>query len=212
MKTGVFGSGTVGQVISARLAELGHNVMVGTRDPGKLSDWLAAHNDIKVGSFEQAAAHGEVLFNATSGIGSLNALTMAGAANLDGKVLVDISNPLDFSKGFPPSLAVSNTDSLAEQIQQAFPTVKVVKTLNTVTAQIMVYPQKVGGGDHQVFISGNDVGAKAQVTEILKSFGWDHILDLGDITTARGTEMYLALWVRLYGAMQDGMFNIKIVK
>lgn len=137
---------------------------------------------------------------------------MAGESNLDRKVLVDISNPLDFSNGMPPSLLVSNTDSLGEQLQRAFPSVKVVKTLNTVHANIMVYPQQVANGEHHVFISGNDAQAKAQVTEILKSFGWLHILDLGDITTARGTEMYLPIWLRMWGALGTGMFNIKIMK
>jgi predicted dinucleotide-binding enzyme len=212
MKTGVFGSGMVGQAISARLAELKHDVMIGTRNPDKLSEWQAAHKNIKIGTFAEVAAHGEMIFNATLGIGSLNALTMAGESNLNGKVLIDISNPLDFSQGFPPSLTVSNTDSLAEQIQRTFPSVKVVKTLNTMTAQIMVYPRKVARGNHQVFLSGNDADAKEQVCNILKSFGWIHILDLGDITTARGVEMYLPLWVRMFGAMNNGMFNIKIAK
>ena len=212
MKYGVLGSGMVGQAISARLVELGQDVMVGTRDITKLTEWHAANPGIKIGSFEQAAAHGELLFNATSGGGSINALTMAGESNLNGKILIDIANPLDFSQGFPPSLTISNTDSLGEQIQKTFPALKVVKTLNTMTARIMVYPREVADGDHQIFVSGNDAQAKAQVIELLQSFGWSSILDLGNITTARGTEMYLALWVRMYGAMQNGMFNIKIAK
>ena len=212
MKMGILGSGMVGQAISARLTELGHDAMIGTRDPNKLIDWHASNQNVKIGSFSETAAHAEVVFNATSGVGSLDALKMAGEANLNQKILVDISNPLDFSKGFPPSLTVSNTDSLAEQIQRAFPSAKVVKTLNTVTARIMVHPREVADGDHQVFISGNDADAKAQVSELLKSFGWIHIMDLGDLTTARGTEMYLPLWVRMYGAMNNGMFNIKIMK
>jgi len=212
MKAGVLGSGMVGQAISARLAELGHDVMIGTRDPNKLNEWHSAHQDIKIGSFAGAAAHGEIIFNATNGAGSLEALRMAGESNLNGKVLVDISEPLDFSNGMPPSLFVSNTDSLGEQIQRAFPNVRVVKTLNTITANVMVYPQRIANGDHQVFISGNDAGAKAQVVDILKSFGWLHILDLGDLTTARATEMYIAIWLRLWGAVGTGMFNIKIMK
>lgn len=212
MKAGVLGSGMVGQAISARLAELGHNVMIGTRDTNKLKEWHASHQDVKIGSFAGAAAHGEIIFNATNGAGSIEALRMAGESNLNGKVLVDISAPLDFSNGMPPSLFVSNTDSLGEQIQRAFPNVRVVKTLNTITANVMVYPQRIANGDHQVFISGNDAGAKAQVVDILKSFGWLHILDLGDLTTARATEMYIAIWLRLWDALGTGMFNIKIMK
>jgi len=212
MKTGILGSGMVGQALSARLAELGHEVMIGTRDANKLKAWQADNQNVKIGSFAETAAHGEMIMNATSGAGSLDALKLAGAANLNGKILVDVANPLDFSKGFPPFLSLSNTDSLAEQIQLAYPASRVVKTLNTVTARIMVYPREVAGGDHHVFVSGNDADAKAAVGSLLKSFGWIHILDLGDITSARGAEMYLPLWVRLYGAMDDGMFNIKIMK
>lgn len=212
MKAGVLGSGMVGQALSVRLAELGHDVMIGTRDPNKLKEWQVSHQDVKIGSFAGMAGHGEIIFNATNGAASLDVLQMAGESNLNGKVLVDISNPLDFSRGMPPSLLVSNTDSLSEQIQRAFPNVKVVKTLNTITANIMVHPQHVANGDHHVFVSGNDAQAKAQVVDILKSFGWIHILDLGDITSARGMEMYLPIWLRLWGALGTGMFNIKIMK
>ena len=212
MKAGVLGSGMVGQAISARLAELEHDVMIGTRAPNKLSEWQASHKDVKIGSFAETAGHGEIIFNATNGAAALDVLNMVGESNLSGKVLVDISNPLDFSKGMPPSLLVSNTDSLGEQIQRAFPQVKVVKTLNTVTANIMVYPRQVANGDHHIFVNGNDAQAKRQVTDILKSFGWIHILDLGDITAARGTEMYLPIWLRLWGALGTGMFNVKIMK
>ena len=136
----------------------------------------------------------------------------AGAANLDGKVLVDISNPLDFSKGMPPSLLVCNTDSLGEQVQRAFPGAKVVKTLNTVNAELMVDASKVKG-EHTLFMAGNDAGAKNQVRQVLTEwFGWKDVLDLGDITMARGTEMYLPLWVRMYGALQTPHFNIKVVR
>jgi 8-hydroxy-5-deazaflavin:NADPH oxidoreductase len=212
MKTGVLGSGMVGQAISERLEELGHDVMIGTRDSNKLSGWHASHEDVKVGSFSEAAAHGELVFNATNGSSTLVALNMAGESNLNGKVLVDISNPLDFSKGMPPSLLVTNTDSLGERIQRVFPQAKVVKALNTVTAPLMVNPQRVAGGDHHLFICGDDQTAKEKVTEILKSFGWIHIIDLGDITNARATEGVLPLWVRLYGKFGTAMFNFKIVQ
>lgn len=212
MKMGILGSGIVGQVISARLAELGHDVMIGTRTAAKLQEWQSINLKVSIGSFAQTAAHGEMIFNATLGTASLDVLRMAGASNLNGKILVDISNPLDFSNGFPPSLTVSGTDSLAEQIQRAIPFAKVVKTLNTVTAQIMVYPRAVAEGEHHVFVSADDADAKAQVVEVLKSFGWIHIFDLGDLSTARGTEAYLLLWTRMYAALQNGMINVKIVK
>lgn len=213
MNYGVFGTGMVGLSIANRLAELGHEVMIGTREPSQSADKLQSKNTtVKVGTFAEAAAFGEVLFNATNGTGSLQALQLAGEENLNGKVLVDISNPLDFSKGMPPSLFISNTDSLGEQIQRTFPNVKVVKSLNMVTAAIMVNPRSVADGEHHVFVSGNDAGAKETVTGLLKEFGWVHILDLGDITTARGTEMYLPIWLRMWGALGTGMFNVKVMQ
>lgn len=213
MKYGVFGTGMVGLAIANRLAELGHQVMIGTREPSKSEDKLKSKNvAVTVGTFSESATFGDVLFNATNGAGSLEALKLAGEANLNGKVLMDISNPLDFSTGMPPSLFVSNTDSLGEQIQRTFPNLKVVKTLNTVTAAIMVNPRGVADGEHHVFISGNDQGAKETVTGILKEFGWIYILDLGDITTARGTEMYLPIWLRMWGALGTGMFNVKVMQ
>ena len=212
MKMGVLGSGMVAQALSARLAELGHDVVIGTRDAEKLRGWQSSNQRVKIASFAQTAAHGEMVFNATNGAGSLQALAMAGAENLNGKILIDVSNPLDFSNGFPPSLFVCGTDSLAEQIQRTFPYTKVVKTLNTITARVMVYPQEVADGDHHVFISGNDSDAKLQVIDLLRAFGWINIFDLGDLTTARGAEAYMLLWVRLFGSMNTGMINIKIMK
>ena len=226
MKFGVFGTGTVGRVIGARLAELGHEVTIGTRDTEALlartepdamgnepfAAWRPKHPDIGLGSFADAAAAGELLVNATNGAGSLEALRAAGEGSLDGKVLIDIANPLDVSGGMPPSLFVSNTDSLGEQIQRAFPGVRVVKTLNTMNALVMADPSLVAGGEHTVLVSGNDEQAKAQVTEILRSFGWKDVIDLGDITTARGTEMYLPLWIRLWGALGTGTFNVSVAR
>jgi len=212
MKMGVLGSEMVAQALSARLAELGHDVVIGTQGIEKLKGWQSSNQRVKIGSFAETAAHGEMVFNATNGVASLQALAMAEPENLTGKILVDVSNPLDFSNGFPPSLTVCGTDSLAEQIQRALPHTKVVKTLNTVTARIMVYPQEVAGGDHHIFISANDADAKAQVTDLLRAFGWINIFDLGDLSTARGTEAYMLLWVRLFGAMNTGMINVKIMK
>lgn len=213
MKIGIIGSGTVGKTLGARLAELGNSVVVGTRDAAKLAEWAAKTGpNAKVGSVAEAAAHGELVLNATAGTGSLSALQAAGAERLSGKILVDISNPLDFSKGFPPSLFLPSTESLGEKIQAALPGVRVVKALNTVSSVVMIDPGKVGGGDHHLLLCGNDAPAKQRVQELLKQwFGWKHFIDLGDISMARGMEMYLSLWVRLYGVMKTPSFNIRIV-
>jgi 8-hydroxy-5-deazaflavin:NADPH oxidoreductase len=201
MKIAVFGTGMVGQTLSAKLVELGHEVMIGTRDTAK----TLARSD--------KDAYGNPPFSATSGAGALEALKLAHEENLNGKILIDTSNPLDFSQGMPPSLLVSNTDSLGEQIQRAFPEVKVVKTLNTVNAHLMVNPAQLAGGAHTVFVSGNDKAAKLQVTDLLKTgFGWQDVIDLGDISTARGTEMFLPLWTRLWGALQTPIFSVKVVR
>ena len=226
MKIGVIGTGSVGRTMAARLAELGHSVTIGTRDPAAttartdpdamgnppFASWHADHPDVILATFEQAAEFGEIVLNATGGSGSLAALTAAGADNLRGKVLIDISNPLDFSQGFPPFLSVDNTDSLGEQIQRAFPDVRVVKSLNTMAAPLMAQPKRLAGGDHSVFVSGNDADAKASVITLLESLGHTDVIDLGDITTARGSEMVLPIWVRLMSALGTPIFNFKIVR
>ena len=214
MKIAVLGTGVVGNTIGTKLIQLGHQVKMGSRASKneKAIAWVkTAGSNASEGSFADAAAFGEIIFNCTSGQGSLDALKAAGDANLNDKILIDISNPLDFSKGMPPSLSIVNTDSLGESIQRTFPKVKVVKTLNTMTCYIMVDPSLVPG-DHNVFVSGNDEEAKDKVKEILKSFGWkaNNILDMGDITTARGTEQLLPIWIRLWGKLQNPMFNFNI--
>jgi predicted dinucleotide-binding enzyme len=216
MKIAVLGTGNVGDTIGSKLIEVGHSVMMGSRtaDNEKAKAFVAKHNgNASAGTFSDAAAFGEIIFNCTAGVGSLEALKMAGEKNLNGKIIVDVSNPLDFSKGMPPSLTICNTNSLGEEIQNAFPQAKVVKALNTMWCGIMVNPAMINGSDHSTFVSGNDAEAKEKVKEILKSFGWleKNILDLGDITKARGTEMYLPLWLSIYGATKNGAFNIKIV-
>ncbi|WP_224240573.1 NADPH-dependent F420 reductase [Hyalangium gracile] len=215
MKIGILGTGMVGVALGNKLVALGHEVKMGSRTATneKASAWVkGAGAKASQGTFADAAGFGELVFNCTSGTGSLEALKAA-SASLKGKTLIDISNPLDFSKGMPPTLFAGNTDSLGELAQAALPETKVVKTLNTVTASIMVDPGKVGGGDHQLFICGNDAAAKATVGEFLKTqFGWKHILDLGDITQSRGTESYLPLWIRLFGTLKTAEFNIKIVR
>ena len=225
MKFAVLGTGTVGQALAGRLLELGHDVVIGTRDPEAtrrrsesdamgnppISAWLEAHPAVGLATFADAAAGSEILVNATSGPGAIPALESAGADHLAGKVIIDIANPLDFSAGFPPTLFVKDTDSLGEQIQRAFPQARVVKTLNTLTASLMVNPHDLGA-DSSVFVSGNDETAKATVTELLESFGHTDVIDLGDITTARGTEMLLPVWLRLMGALGTATFNFKIVR
>ncbi|HEX6870489.1 MAG TPA: NAD(P)-binding domain-containing protein [Micromonosporaceae bacterium] len=226
MNIAVLGTGMVGQALAARLAELGHQVAVGTRDvaatlaraePDGMGnppyrDWAAAHPDIALRPLAEAAAGAELIVNATAGNASIAALTGAGAEHLAGKILLDLANPLDFSRGFPPTLFVKDTDSLGEQIQAAFPELKVVKALNTLTAALMVRPDQLAGGDHSVFVSGDDAVAKKTVVDLLTSFGHTDIIDLGDISTARGTEMMLPIWLRLMGTLNTAMFNVKVVR
>ena len=199
MRIGVMGTGMVGRAISGKLAELGHDVRVGSRTAG----------DDAV-TFADAAAHGELIFNCTNGAASLDALTAAGADNLDGKVLVDVANALDFSGG-GPALFTTSTESLGERIQAAFPAARVVKSLNTINCNLMVDAASVPG-DHVVFVAGNDDAAKATTRELLGEFGWtpERVLDLGDISAARGTEMYLMLWLRLMGVAGGPNFNISV--
>ena len=214
MKIGILGTGMVGTAIATKLVSAGHEVRMGSRsrDNPKAKEWVEkAGRGASQGTFADAVASSEIVFNCTAGAGSLEALAAAGAANLRGKVLVDVANPLDFSRGMPPSLFAGNTDSLGERIQAAFPDAKVVKALNTVNASVMVDPGRVRG-DSDVFVCGNDAGAKAEVTRILtKEFGWKSVIDLGDITAARGTESYLHLWLRLWGALKTADLNIHVV-
>ena len=225
MNIAVLGTGMVGQAIAGRLQELGHDVVVGTREPeATLSRtepdgmgnppfrvWHAAHPGVAVATFPDAAAGADLVVNATNGAAALDVLGLARAENLSGKVLVDISNPLDFSTGFPPTLFVKDTDSLGEQIQRAFPEAKVVKTLNTLNASLMVSPKSLGESS-TVFVSGDDVGAKATVVALLESFGHDDVIDLGPLETARGTEMILPVWLRIMRALGTGAFNFKVVR
>jgi predicted dinucleotide-binding enzyme len=227
MKIAVLGTGMVGQALAGKLAELGHDLTVGTRDveatlartePDYLGNppfavWLEGHPRVGLKTATDAAAEAELIVNATNGEGSIAMLELAGDVNLAGKVLIDIANPLDFSQGRPPFLFVSNTDSLGEQIQRRFPQARVVKALNTMNCQVMVDPSRVPG-EHDVFLCGEDAESKRQVAELLESFGWpgSRIRDLGGISSARGTEMYVALWLRLWGAVGTGDFNIAVVQ
>jgi hypothetical protein len=214
MRIGVLGTGSVGRRIATKLIELEHEVTMGSRsaDGEALHEWVEeAGPGAAGGTFADAAAAGELLFNCTAGEASLEALAAAGADNLSGKVLVDVSNPLDFSGGMPPTLTVCNDDSLGERIQAAFPEARVVKSLNTINNQVMTDPGRLPGA-HNVFVCGEDEEAKGTVTELLVEFGWprESIVDLGGIAAARGTEMYLPLWLRLMGALGTADFNIQL--
>ena len=226
MKIAVLGTGSAGRAVAAALAKLGHEVVIGTRDPQStlarqdpgamgtrpFAQWHARHVDVALAGYPEAAAASELVVNMTNGLGSLEALGAAGAGNLSGKILIDVANPLDFSKGYPPSLDPVDTDSLGEQIQRAFPDARVVKTLNTMNAGMMVNPRRLAGGDHSVFVSGNDADAKQAVMTLLHSLGHRDVIDLGDITTARAAEMMLPVWIRLAGALGTYDFNFKIVR
>lgn len=218
MKIAVLGTGTVGNTIGSRLIELGHEVMMGSRsaENEKAVAFAANHSGGKAhaGTFADAVAFGDIIFNCTKGDGSIEALRSAEQL-LAGKIIIDVSNPLDFSQGMPPSLipALSNTNSLGEEIQRTFPQSKVVKTLNTMWCGLMVNPNMIGGGDHTNFVCGNDNEAKGKVKSLLQEFGWksENLLDLGDITCARGTEAVLPIWLRVWNATQNGAFNFKVI-
>jgi predicted dinucleotide-binding enzyme len=217
MKIAVLGTGMVGNTIGTKLVQLGHQVMMGSRtansDAGQ--KWLrSVDNKAQTGTFADTATFGEMIFDCTNGANSLAALRQAGSANLSGKILISVSNPLDASKGMPMTLTVCNTDSLGEQIQKEFPDTRVVKVLNTVNCEVMVQPSLVPG-NHNLFICGNDTAARDEVTGWLSEwFGWKsgNIIDLGDITGARGMEMLMPIWMRLYGIFGHPRFNFHIVK
>lgn len=224
-KIGILGTGMVGRAHAARLLELGHDVVMGTQDVEKtlaeskpdqmgnpaFSEWYKDHAGIKLMIFKEAIAHGDVVFGVLKGEVALDVLK-GFAKDFTGKVLVDVANPLDFSKGMPPSLSVCNIDSLGEQIQKALPETKVVKAFNTTNAFLQVNPAQLGGGDHTLFICGEDVEAKAIVMSIAQAYGWKDIIDLGGIENARGMEMLLPIWLRLWGALKTPMFNYRVVR
>ena len=215
MKFGVLGTGVVGQTLGGKLIALGHEVMMGARqaeNEAAVAWTKAAGDSASQGTFADAAAFGETVINATDGAASIDALKAAGEDNLAGKVLVDVANPLDFSAGLPPSLTVGNTDSLGEQIQREFPNARVVKTLNTMAAEVMVEPSLVPGS-HNVFVAGEDPEAKQVVKALLQDFGWpaEDVLDLGSIAASRGTEAYVTLWLRFWAATGGRVLNIKLL-
>lgn len=217
MRIGVLGTGVVGSVLGAALVRAGHEVMMGAREPSneKAATWVAETGaGASQGTFAEAAAFGELVINAVSGEHTLRALSSVAEGDLEGKTLLDAANPLDFSAGFPPTLSVVNDDSLGEQVQRAHPGAHVVKGFNTISNRVMVNPGAIAGGDHDLFICGDDAGAKAEVRRLAADLGWsgEHVIDLGGIGCARGTEMYLALWVRLMTALGGGDFGVRVVR
>jgi predicted dinucleotide-binding enzyme len=214
MNIGILGTGMVGNAIGTKTVQLGHTVMMGSRTANndKAAAWVKKNGArASQGTFADAARFGEVIFICAKGDATLNAVKAAGEANFKGKTVIDISNPLDFSQGMPPSLFISNTNSLGEEVQKLLPDAHVVKTLNIVNCEVMVNPMK-SGGDPTMFVSGNNADAKAKAMKLLNAFGWKDIIDLGDITTARGLEMMLPIWVRTWAATGDGYFAFKILR
>lgn len=225
MKVGIVGTGTVGRTLAHGFFDKGHDVAIGTRDvdalmaraePDAMGDppfaqWRLEHPSIGVVTQPEAMRHGEIVINATAGAASEAALG-SGAEHLAGTIVLDASNPIDHASGWPPSLFVANTDSLGERLQAAFPEARFVKVWNTMTAALMTDPGGLAGGDHTIPLCGNDQAAKGEVAELLRSFGWRDILDLGDITGSRAMEAYLLLWLRGMGSFETGMFNTKFVR
>jgi predicted dinucleotide-binding enzyme len=226
MKIAVLGSGFAGRTLAAGLADLGHDVTIGTRDvtatrqnnePDRMGNagyavWAQDFPHIGLASFADAAVGADLFVNATAGNGSIAALTAAGAANLGGRVLLDVSNPLEFSQGFPPNLFVKDDDSLGEQIQRAFPDARVVKALNTMIGDVMTTPKSVADGNHSVFLSGDDSEAKRVISELLAAFGWADVIDLGGIQTARATEMMVKIRLLVMTSLGTPIFNFSMAR
>jgi 8-hydroxy-5-deazaflavin:NADPH oxidoreductase len=220
MNIGVLGTGMVGEAIATALTEKEHNVRMGSRSASneKATAWVnKSNNHATQGDFNDAAAFGEIVFLCLNGAHALDAVRSIDADSINGKIVIDVTNPLDFSKGMPPRLieGLNNSTSLGEEIQNTLPASRVVKVLNTITANLMVNPKLVNNGDHTLFICGNDADAKNKVKHFLvDTFGWkpENLLDLGGIIAARGTEAYVPFWVMIMQANGSPMFNVKVVK
>jgi len=215
MNLGILGTGMVGTTIGTKLVSLGHSVKLGSReaDNKKAANWVKSTGQgAAQGTFVDAASFGEMVLVCLRGDISLSVLKSV-ADKLKRKILVDVSNPLDLTRGMPfpllPNLV--NTTSLGEEVQKMLPESLVVKTLDTVNCEVMVNPSAVKG-DSDVFVSGNDAAAKNKVIELLRSFGWKSPIDLGDITTARATEMLMPIWMRLWRLLGTTNFNFRIVR
>ena len=200
-RIGVLGSGTVGKVLAAGFASRGHDVMIGTRDPDKpeLQEWLAGEGSgVKAGGFAQTAAHGNLLVLAVFGDAAEQAIAQAGPESFAGKVVIDTTNPLDFSRGFPPKLSISGEDSLGERVQRAIPQARVVKAFNTIGNPYYVDPS-FSEGKPTMLIAGNDEAAKQTVADVLHDFGWPEPVDLGGIESSRELEAICIAWVKIGG-------------
>ena len=205
----MIGTGSAGRQLAAGFRRIGHDVVVGTRDPAatqQREEWSGS--DVPLAALGDVAAGADLVVNVTNGEGSLEALAQV---DLGGKVLLDVANPLDFSAGFPPTLSVKDTDSLAEQIQRAHPEARVVKALNTVTASVMVDPRGLPE-ETTIFVAGDDASARETVRSLLDELGWVDIVEFASLDAARGLEMWLPLWVRLMGALGTAEFNLRLVR
>ena len=209
MEIAVLGTGMVGKTLAAGFVRVGHTVTVGTRDPevtAAREEWT----DVRLATYADAARGADLVVLAVGGQVAEEALAQADLP--DGAIVLDLTNPLDFSNGFPPTLTVKDTDSLAEVLQRAHPTAQVVKALNTVNCALMVTPQQLAEGDHTIFIAGDDAAARAHVHSLLQDLGWVDIVEFPSLEAARGLEMYLPLWVRLMQQLGTAHFNLKLVR
>jgi hypothetical protein len=201
MRMAVLGTGQVGSTVGGKLAALGHDVMMGSRSPqGEKARVLAASTGLRVADHAEAAAYGEWIVNAMPGEAAIGIL---GTCDIAGKILIDISN---YNSAVDQPIEVP----VGEAIQRAFPTVRLVKALNSVSAHLMVDPASLGA-NHHVFIASNDAGAKSEVEGLLRSFGWQSILDLGDLGACRAMEQLIPLWMRLDQVLGGPNFNLAVV-
>jgi 8-hydroxy-5-deazaflavin:NADPH oxidoreductase len=209
-KIGILGSGDVGKALGRGLAAHGYDVLLGSREPAKLAEWKReTKGTVATGTFAQAADHGPIVILATSGAGTESAIDLTGAGHFSGKTVIDATNPLDFSRGMPPTLFVGTTDSLGERVQRKLPDAKVVKCFNTVSNTRMIDP-KFKQGAPRMLICGNDASAKRQVEALLKAVGWPGAIDVGGIDGARWLEALVPLWVRVGGTLNafDHAFQV----
>ncbi|MEM9037648.1 MAG: NAD(P)-binding domain-containing protein [Actinomycetota bacterium] len=225
MRIAILGTGMVGQSLAGGLTRTGHDVVIGTRDPAAtmarrdpdamgapgFGVWQDNHGHIPLTTSAEAVEGAEVVINATNGVSSIAALDLVGADRLGDKVLLDVANALDFTTA-PPSLATVDGPSLAETIQTRFPDARVVKSLNTMNADVMVQPALVGDGGHSVFLCGDDADAKATVRSLLEGLGWVDVIDLGDLTAAGTVEALLPIWLRLAGTFGSPKLQFQIVR
>ena len=211
MKIGVLGTGEVGRTLATGFFSAGHEVMMAGRTEEKARAWANEHNGAQAGTYTEAAGFGELVVLSVNGAVAVDVLMLV-SGEVGGKVVIDTTNPLSFPEDKPMELLVANTDSIAEQLQQAVSAARVVKALNMMNSRVMVNPERLAG-DHVACIAGNDREAREVVRSLLETaFGWKTILDLGDITAARGMESWMHLWLKLWGALGTAQFNIGIVR